>query len=215
MEEIFSNYYQKLGDYFTGLRRWLFYAIVIVGLIIILAAEYFFHFNIEAETLFWVFSSIVQSLMALVAFMAVVVVSKYQTMLTREDRLLEELNKETSDLAKLGGNLTATSIEELGKNIDVHVPKVPSNSDRYRTLKLRRVKQEIESYVFLRSFLSDYMLRFTIYTFSVVVFDLLALILTTFLIHNSALAITVLYVSLFLVANTLRLVIKIIAETIS
>ena len=216
MEQILYKIYQKLGDFFTGsLKRYLFYIIIFIILIIILIFESYFHFEIKAETLFWVFSTIVQSLMALVALVGVIVIFKYQSMSTREDRLLEELNKDTSDLAKLGGNLTAISAEELLQNIKPHTPEPPSSNDGFRTIKLRAVKQELKAHIFLRSFLGDYMLKFTIYVFLIAMLDLVALAIVSLLALNSILAITILYISIFFVADILRLVIKIIAEAIS
>ncbi len=216
MEQILYKIYQKLGDFFTGsLKRYLFYAIIFIILTIILIFESYFRFEIKAETLSWVFSTIVQSLMALVALVGVIVIFKYQSMSTREDRLLEELNKDTSDLAKLGGNLTATSAEELLQNIKPHTPEPLSNNDGFRTIKLRTVKQELKAHIFIRSFLGDYMLKFTIYVFLIAVFDLVALAIVSLLSLNSILSITILYISIFFVADILRLVIKIVAEAIS
>lgn len=214
MEEILYKIYKKLGKFFTGSRRRReFYLIIFAGLIGAVSLELFLKFSITTDTLFWVFSSIVQSLMALVAFMGVVVVFKYQSMSTREDRLLEELNKDTSDLAILGGNLTATSGDELLENIKPHVPEKPSE-DGFRTTKLRPIKQELESQKFVRSFLNGYMLKVTIYSFSVVLLSLFALSITTFLAAVPFLAVISLYMSIFFVADILRLVVKGLASTL-
>lgn len=176
--------------------------------------EYFVKFPVSEDTLFWVFSSIVQSLLALVALTGVVTVFKYQSMSTREDRLLEELNKGNSDLAMLGGKLTATSGMELLKNIKQFVPELPTENDGYRIIKLRQPMNELESHNFLRGFLSKYMLRVTIYAFTVVLFSLFELMVTEHLSANPYLSLAGLYLSLFLVADVLRLVIRIIAETL-
>ncbi len=186
-----------------------------MGLAIALLSGFYFQFNIGTETLSLIFNSIVQSLIALVGLMAVVVVFKYQSMATREDRLLEELNKTTSDLAMLGGNLNATSGEDLINNINPHVPKTPTANDGFRTIKLRRVKQELEAHNFLKTFLGDYMIKMSIYGFTIVLLSFLALIFVPYFSQHYYLAISSLYVSLFFVADILRLVIKIIAEAVS
>jgi len=217
MEEILSNVYQKLGDFFTGSsKRRLFYLILFLILLIILNLKLVFSpIEIKFDTLFWFFGSVVQSLVALVALIAVVVIFKYQNMTTREDRLLEELNKGTSDLAIIGGDITAISSEELLKNITDRVSEKPNDDDGFRITKLRRVQKELNTNIFLRSFLANYMIRFTVYTFFVVMVNLFALAITQFLVSHSTLAIISLYISFFFVANSLRLAIKIIAGTIS
>ena len=215
MEEILYKIYQAVGAFFTGSqKRRVFYCFVLYGFIGVFSLEFFLKFTVGSEALFWVFSSIVQSLMALVALMGVVVVFKYQNMSTREDRLLEEMNKETSDLAKLGGVLTATSGDELLENIKPHVPEILSNKGGSRTIKLRRVQGELESQKFVRSFLREYMLKVCIYIFSVALFSLLMLAIVPALTSIPFLATASVYLSLFLVADILRLVIKAVASVI-
>lgn len=73
IEDFFDNIYFKFGNYFTGKKRTQpFYICLFLGLIII---HYLcFHFKIIAntETLYWVFSSLVQALITLVAVLGAV-----------------------------------------------------------------------------------------------------------------------------------------------
>lgn len=161
------------------------------------------------------FSSIVQSIVALVALLSVAVVFKYQSLSIREDRLLEELNKEKSDLAILGGQLTATSGDELLENIRARIPEESSDKDGFRTIKLRLIKEELESQNFVRSFLNEDIIKISLYIFFVALLNLLALMLVPFLVSVPFLATTSLYLVFFFMVDILRLIIKVIVATLT
>ena len=214
MEEFIYEKYSKLGEFFTGTqKRKLFYLFALIGFCIVLSLQFFLKFKIETDTMFWVFSSIVQSLLALTAFMGVVVIFKYQSISTRGDRLIEEMNRNSSDLAHLGGKLNAISIDELLENLKEHVPE-DKRGDGFRTVKLRKVKEELDTIIFVRNYLSRHMIKVTIYSFLVVLLSSLILMVTTYIALIPILALTILYIFLFFIADILRLVIKIIASVI-
>jgi hypothetical protein len=215
MEELFYKLYASTDAFFTGpQRRRELYLIILAGLVGVLALEFFLEFTVDSQVLLFVFSSIVQSLISLVALMGFVVVFKYQGISTREERLLEESNNETSDLARLGGNITATSSRELLVNIRPYVMDTPSGTEGFTTTRLRRIKKELESHELVRGSLNKNMLLVTIYAFSVVLINLFALSITTFLTAVPFLAVTALYLCFFLTADILRLVIRGIASSL-
>lgn len=214
MEEYIYDIYQRLGNFFTGSnRRRLFYEFAL--LIFVSAAFVSIHWEvvIEANILFWLFSSMAQSLAALIAVLGVVIIFKYQSMLTREERLIEEMNKSTSALSSLGGLTDATSGEELLKNINRHLSDDPSKEEGPNTIKLRRVKKELESIIFIRSFLKDHMLKFSVYILAVILLNFFLLVLVPILTSFTILALGSLYLSLFLAAYAFFLVAKVIAST--
>jgi hypothetical protein len=212
LHEFISKNYQRLGDFFTGTKkRQLFNTFILVGFVGVIWVNYFIKFALETDVLFWFFSSVVQSLMALVGLMGVFVVFKYQSMSTREDRLLEEMNKDNSALAMLGGDLNATSSEELLEKINPHLPEPSNPNEGFRITQLRRVQAELKSQGIVRSYLKEYMIKVCVYAFFVVLVSLLLITFVPFLTATSSIAITSLYLGFVLVADVLRLVIKIIA----
>jgi hypothetical protein len=215
MEKILYEIYEDLGEFFAGAqRRRELFLMIFAGYIGVLALQMYLGFGVELEGLYFSFSSIVVSLMALVALLGFVIVFKYQNISTREDRLLEESNKDTSHLARLGGRITATSSNELLENILPHVSEVPGEGEDFRIMRLRRIKSELESHEFVRGFLSRNMLRVTVYAFFVVLLDLFLLSMAPFLAANPLLAVSALYISFFLVADVLRLVINSISSSL-
>jgi hypothetical protein len=215
MEKILYEIYEDLGEFFAGAqRRREFTLIIFAGYLGVLALQMYLGFAVDLESLYFSFSSVVVSLMALVALLGFVIVFKYQNISTREDRLLEESNKDTSHLARLGGSITATSSNELLENILPHVSEAPGDGEDFRIMRLRRIKNELESHEFVRGFLSRNMLRVTVYAFFVVLLDLFLLSMAPFLAANPLFAVTALYTSFFLVADVLRLVINSISSSL-
>lgn len=185
-----------------------------LGLVACLLLQFKVNFEITAESLSWVLSSIVQSLLALVALMGVVVVFKYQSMATREDRLLEELNKDSSDLGKLGADLTSTSGEELLSVIKGRVPSVLGPEHGFRIVRLHKIKGELESQVFLKKFLGQYALKVSVYSFAVTLICLVILAIVPVIVTVPILSLILVYILICLVADIFRLVCKILAETL-
>lgn len=211
MEYYFFRIYESLGAYFTGSeRRRIFYIFVLFLFGIVLFVVYRYQIAINPETLFWVFSSIVQSLVALIAFIGVVVIFKYQNILMREDRLMEEMNKPDSALAGLGGELDSISGQELIAKINKHVFDDPSK-EGFRAKKLRQVRDELNSIEFIRNFLRENLVKFSVYILATILLNLFLLIFTPFLGEIALLATASLYISIFLTAYAFFLTIKTLA----
>lgn len=214
MENLFYEIYQKMGDYFMGSsRRRMFYffvALLFVGVTLVSMRS---KIVVELDVLSWTFSSVVQSLLALVALAGVVVVFKYQSMATQEDRLLNILSRTDSDLAMLGGKLDATSAEDLMMNIVAHLPD-DSEKDGWRNKKLRRQKELLESNLRTKEFFRDFIIRFCVYTFVVVLLNVLFLILAP-IFSVAFLGVPALFLSVFLTAYAFFLSLKIVAEAIT
>jgi hypothetical protein len=209
MEEFLYKKYQNLGTFFTGSRkRQYFYFIVLLGLVGVITLEFYLGFKVESETMFWFFSSIVQSLMTLIGFMGVAVIFKYQSIAIIEERTLRKMNDITSVLSRIGGRLNSTSDEELLMIINY------KTQNKIIDVELKRTKEDLESRIWLKQFLGDYMLKISIYAFSVVLLSLFFLSISKF-VTNPFFAVSILYICFFLVADILRLVIKGIASTIS
>lgn len=215
MEERLLKLYESLGEYFTGWhrKRW-FYLLVALGLIACLLLQLKFGFEIGSDALSWVLSSIVQSLLALVALVGVVVVFRYQSMATREDRLLEELNKDGSDLGVLGQDLTSTSGEELLRVIKRIVPEVLGPEHGFRIVRLHKIKGELETQEFDKHFLGQYAFKLSIYAFSVTLVSLVFLSIAPLITLVPSISLIVVYALLFFVADIFRVVCKTLAGTL-
>jgi len=175
MEEKIYKIYQYIGDYFTGKRRY-FYVLIFAIFILLIPISFFLKVIIPRDTLYWVFSSIVQALLAFVALFGIMVVFKLQNIHVNEERLIEGLNKGNSALAMLGGDISATSIQELLKNIKKFVgedDRSAISGSHYK--KLKAARELIESYLREKIFIREFMLKFIIYTSGVVVLALIFL----------------------------------------
>lgn len=213
MEEYIYNLYERLGSFFTGSkRRRLFYKLVLAIFVFIALLSTYLKVSIGSDVLFWLFSSMTQSLAALIAVLGVVIVFKYQSMLTREERLIEEMNKDDSALSVLVGPSDAISGEELLEKVSGYLSDDPSK-ERFRARKLRRVKEELEGIILIRGFLKRHMLKFSVYILAVILLNFFLLILVPILASFTILALGSLYLSLFLAAYAFFLVVKVIAST--
>lgn len=213
MEEFIYAIYQKLGGFFTGKdRRCVFYALVLSIFVIAIFVIYNWEIMIEKDTLYWLFSSMAQSLAALIAVLGVVIIFKHQSMSTREDRMIDELSLINSELTVLQNPADASSGKELLENIERHLPSDPDTWGN-NEVKLHKVKMELESIVFARSFLSDHMLKFSVFILAVILLNFILLIFVPILASINVLAFGSLYLSLFLAAYASFLVAKVVANT--
>ncbi len=213
MEEIVYKTYQYIGDYLTGRRR-QFFILATLLIIILIALSIYFKIEIPQETLYWVFSSIVQALLAFVALFGVVAVFKLQNIHTNEERLIEELNKGKSLLAILGGVLSAISAEELLNNIKRAIGDKDERAisgDIYKQLWI--AKERLETYRWATGFVREFMLKFIIYTFGVVILSLIFLATSHFIFQYN-LGLPAIFLIILLTVYSLFLAIKGTAETL-
>lgn len=170
MENFVFNLYQKLGDHFTGTRkRNKFYAVVLVVFIALIPLTYHYRLTVEAEMLYWVFSSLTQALLALVALMGVVSIFKLQNLNEYKKALAQEIF-DAGWLTLVYGKYTSiiTLMEAMDKFITDN--KV---GNTHRIVALRKL---LEDNLTARSLVIDYARKFSVYTFAVVMVALIFLI---------------------------------------
>lgn len=213
MEEKIYKIYQHIGNYSTGRRRCFFVSIILIFLLLIPISIHF-KVNIPRDTLYWVFSSIVQALLAFVALFGVMAIFKLQSIHINEERLIEGLNKGNSALAILGGDLSATSTQELLENIKKIIgedDKSAISGSNYK--KLKGARELIEAYAREKVFIREFMLKFIIYTSSVVVLALIFLA-TSYILYQYNMGLPAVFLIIILTIYSLFLAIKGTAEAL-
>ncbi len=201
METFILNIYQKLGDYFTGSkRRRLLYALVVIFFVSILVISTCFKLSVSIDTLYWVFSSLVQALLALVALMGVVSVFKLQSLKSSEDQFLM-IARESTYTYYIGA--PPSTIELLLSKIE---PVISSNNlDKSNHLHILRDNiMEVRS---SKELVVNYATKYAIFTFLVVLLSLLFLMCTTY-ISRFYLGVPSLYLMFVLTAYSLFLAMK-------
>lgn len=172
MEDFVFNLYQQLGDYFTGSRRrnWL-YIFFLVVFIVLIPITHRLEITVEAETLYWVFSSLVQALLALVALMGVVTIFKLQNLNESKKMLAQEIF-DSKWMALTYGKYTPIEILLLA------IDKFIANNATSGAHRINALKQLLEDNLLARNLVIDYARKFSIYTFAIVLLSLIFLMFT-------------------------------------
>ena len=207
MEDFVFNLYQRLGDYFTGsTKRNGLYAFFLIIFIILIPVTYWFEITVEAETLYWVFSSLTQALLALVALMGVVSIFKLQN-LNESKRMLAQEIFDAKWLALVYGKYTP--IELLLRAIDKFI-KDNATSDSHHIVALKKL---LEDNLLSKSLVIDYARKFSIYTFAIVMLSLVFLMFTQ-QISSSYVGTNILFAMFILTGYALFLAAKGLSYTI-
>jgi len=184
--------------------------------VILVGISICYRIKIPQDTLYWIFSSLVQSLAALVALLGVVVIFKLQTISNREDRILEEMSQNYSPLAYFVG-VTAvqeiTSIEELLLKVNKITDNNTGEQGDYHINVLRTIKNKLEHFREIKLFIHDFMIKFSVYTFAVIILNLIFLSISH-LIYQYNLGLPVIFSVIILTAYSLFLVIKGMSESL-
>ena len=217
MEEIIYSIYEKTGACITGTqKRARFYIVFAIIFLIIIFLSLYFKKSNSSENLYWIFSSTVQSLVALVSFFGVLVIFKYQNISSYEEQILDKLQEGNgSPLAVLGGRLDAINISELIKNIK-NVIGNEKNSEMNEGLhgnRLRKLLDNLRSKGRLKKYLYEFVIKFSVYTFGIVILNLILMVLTPYIVR-CYLGFPISFLSIFLTGYALFMAIKIIAETL-
>ena len=198
-----------IGDYFTGSsRRRLFWIPVFIVFVCSAYIGFYYKIVITQDTLYWVFSSIVQSLVALVALFGVVAIFKLQILYNRERQIIESTFSPNMFLYPELAGKTITSIEELSLEINKILKAGVSEESR-----VKKFKERIDNLFLSKNLIIDFTIKFSVYTFTIVIFALLFL-MSAPLISEYFLGLPILFTVLISIAHLLFLVIKGIAASI-
>lgn len=174
MDDFTFSLYEKLGEYFTGShKKQPVYIVLIVIFIALNFLSYCYELMVNPETLYWVFSSLVQALLALVALMGVVSVFKLQNLHSHEQRILDETNDPGRGYFNLLNN-RYSSINTLKTAIEHFL----SSHDVGETHLVATMSKRIEDLLLSKKLVADYAIKYTVYTFTVASLSLLFLIFT-------------------------------------
>jgi len=172
MEKEILKIYQKLGNYFTGTHRKKYLYIFLVIIFILLSViSIIYKINIPIDTLYWVFSSLVQALLALVALMGVVSIFKLQSLKSSEDQFLM-MSREHTYTYYTGA--PSPTIKLLLEKIESIIKSGNISASNHLSILRDNIK-DIEN---SKKIVTDYAIQYTIYTFFVVLLSLLFLIFT-------------------------------------
>lgn len=209
MDNFTFNLYEKLGEYFTGSRRKqpVFIALIFVFIALNLLS-YRQEIIVDSETLYWVFSSLVQALLALVALMGVVSVFKLQNLHSHEQRVLDETNDPGRGYFTLLNNRYST-IHALKAAIESYL----SSHQIGETHLISTMNKRIDDLLLSKRLVANYAIKYTVYTFAVALLSLLFLILTK-QISELYLGLNALYLSFILSSYSLFLATKGVAYSI-
>lgn len=171
MEDIIFNLYQRTGEYFTGNRRKRPLFVVLILLFILLNfLSYVLKVIVDVETLYWVFSTLVQALLALVALMGVVSIFKLQNLYDQRNKLLAESQ---SPMFTIHLNGEYSTIEALFQAIDSYIVAKRIGKPHY----MITMKNRIDDFFLSKGLVVGYAVKYTVYTFSVAITALLFLML--------------------------------------
>ena len=169
MESFIFNIYQKLGDYFTGThKKKILYIGLLIIFILLLFISYYKKIIVDKNTLYWVFSSLVQALLALVALMGVVSIFKLQNLHNDENRILDESNNRMLGYFTLLNNGYST-IEDFYSAINIFLSKVTIEKTHFMVVMQNRIKNLMLS----KKLVIDYAIKYTIFTFTVALVSLI------------------------------------------
>ena len=215
MEEITYKIYQHAGNYFTG-RRKQFFTLMCIVFIVLIGVSIYYQIKIPQDALYWIFSSLVQSLAALVALLGVVIIFKLQTINNREDRILEEMSKSHSSFIYFVG-VTAvqeiTSIEELLLKISKITDNNTGEQGDYHINVLKTIKNKLEHFREIKLLMHNFMIKFSVYTFAVIVLNLIFLS-TSHLIYQYNFGLPIIFLVIILTSYSLFLVVKGMSESL-
>ena len=167
---IILNIYQKLGDYFTGTSKKQFlYTLVVIFFVFLLLISYIQKINVPVDTLYWVFSSLVQALLALVALMGVASIFKLQSLKSSEDQFLM-IARESTYTYYIG--VPPPTIELLIEKIE---PIITSNNLN-KSSHIFVLRENIRDIKVSKELVTSYAIEYTVYTFFVALLSLLFLI---------------------------------------
>jgi hypothetical protein len=210
MEDIVYKIYQYIGDYLTGKRGQIF-ILLLVGFILLVILSFHYQIKIAENILTQVFSGIFQSLVALVALLIVASIFKLQILHDREEKIVDEMRSPSSDFVYQTGRINEVmTLEELLEEIN----KISKKMEQDKTSiprRLNEIKKIAEDILLSKSLIKDFTLKFSIYTFFVVIISLIFLMFAS-LISIYFLGIPMLYLIFLLVTYSLFLVIKGITE---
>lgn len=175
MENITFNFYHKFDKHFAGSHKnYSLYVGLILLFIIINIFSCQFKIIVDIETLYWVFSSLLQALLALVALMGVVSIFKLQNLQSNESRILDEVNNPMNGYFSLLNNRYST-IESLHSAIGEFLSK----SKREETHIIVVMQYRIDDLLSSKMLVTDYAVKYTIFTFTIALVALLFLMLVS------------------------------------
>ena len=103
MEQLFCNSYQKFGDLTTGKRKIIFTISFLIFIFLVIISDYLP--QISQNTLFWVFSTIAQCLIALVALMGMLGVFKFQIINRKEEYINSSIKNDANEKSSINSEL--------------------------------------------------------------------------------------------------------------
>lgn len=203
MESFILNIYQKLGDCFTGThkKKPLYIGLLIIFILLFLIS-YYKKIIVDKNTLYWVFSSLVQALLALVALMGVVSIFKLQNLYNEENRILDESNNRNLGYFTLLNNGYST-IEDFNSAIDKHLSERKLEKTHFMVIMHNRIKNLMLS----KKLVTNYAIKYTIFTFTVALLALFFLMIVS-QISTFYLGINSLYLMFILTGYSLFLAVK-------
>ena len=170
------------------------------------------------DTLYWIFSSIIQCIVPLVALMGVLIIFKYQSISSYEERVFEKLQEGNmnSPLAALGGKLDAINIPELLENIEKIIGKEKKQEQENEGVygnKLRNVQHNLKTNEWIKEYMHNFAIKFSVYSFAIVLLCLIFLVFTP-LISANYLGLPLLFLAIYFTSYDLFLVIKVLVATL-
>lgn len=180
MQEVIYEIYEIVGAYFTGTRRRrIFY---LTALIFFLSITYFSigqEVVVLPETLYWIFSTIIQSLVALVALMGIFIIFQLQSISSYEERVFQKLQEgNETPLARLGITRDAVDITGLLENIKRRLGEDAEEGEGPIVGQVRKVQDKLKMNKWLREHLYNFAIKFGVYIFTVVLLCLFFLSFT-------------------------------------
>jgi len=203
LENISYKIYQKIGDYLTGSdRRYCFWTIMFILFVLLIIFSNFFRWTISVNTFYWFFSSLIQSLVTLVALLGVVLVFKLQGVKDEEQYIIRLAFNPSTWLSGYFHSHIITSGVKLLSELNLLLES--QNPEEKLAERLRDRLKELAN---AKKNAIDFMVRFAIYTFAVVILSIIFLIISP-LLSKSFLAIPIIFLMVIFTAYSLFLSIK-------
>lgn len=205
-EHFITEYYEKVWRFWLGRRNHLILLILLSFAIIILVSLKWnidSYFEIDKDTLYWTFSTIAQSLFALIGFCGIVIIFFFQVMSAERDRLFDIMCSKDSIFMVLGGKYPQ-SIEDFEQQIKQMVREGQQNP------QLKKVSEFFDVARYLRVELIKSTKEFILYTFAVIFTMFLFIGLTPAISTHGAgtfilvLSSTIVGYAMFLITKILR-----------
>ena len=215
MQDIIFNIYQTIGEYFTGRsRRRKLLVSLFLFFVAIFIASIKFEWSVSSGVTQSVFSSLVQSLISLAALLGVMVIFKLQIINNKEERLLSDYTTQQDILYFTSDTKPLSSTEEFILTI-----KSLTKNEDYKKVgerkieRLSKIGDELEQLEQNKSFIHDFILKFTVYEFAVVML-ITILLATNDYIYEKYVGVPSLFLVIILTAYSLFLVVKGSAESL-